>query len=256
MLKIYSENGLSQSMKRSTLMLSKKQIKIFHSALKRNSKVNNLSLLTTNNFCLTYNLKKAGAGWEAPAVAPWLEIAAENASSKVRLPDSPDSRTNVGQLMYVMIIMVRAQAFGKPACYLGEGGSIPFMGMLLDMFPKAQFLVTGAAGPGSNMHAPNEFLHIDYSARIAMCVAQVVATLATKKAGESAASASSSSSSGDEKAAAAGGVSHRKTSFLQSFKQAGGQPLFFVGCDCGRTGCVIFDQGKEKLCRPTKVAKV
>ena len=34
---------------------------------------------------VTYNLKKAGAGWEAPAVAPWLEIAAENASSKVRL---------------------------------------------------------------------------------------------------------------------------------------------------------------------------
>ena len=77
---------------------------------------------------VTYNLKKAGAGWEAPAVAPWLEIAAENASSKVWLPDSPDSRTNVGQLMYRHDHNVRAQAFGKPACYLGEGGSIPFMG--------------------------------------------------------------------------------------------------------------------------------
>ena len=77
---------------------------------------------------VTYNLKKAGAGWEAPAVAPWLEIAAENASSKVWLPDSPDSRTNVGQLMYRHDHDVRGQAFGKPACYLGEGGSIPFMG--------------------------------------------------------------------------------------------------------------------------------
>ena len=70
--------------------------------------------------------------------------------------------------------------FAKTCAHMGEGGSIPFMRMLLDMFPAAQFLVTGAAGPGSNMHAPNEFLHIDYSARITMCVAQVVATLATQ----------------------------------------------------------------------------
>ena len=92
-----------------------------------------------------------------PAEAPWLVEAAHTAS-----------------LTY----------FDKPCAHMGEGGSIPFMAMLLDTFPKAQFLVTGAAGPGSNMHAPNEFLHIDYSARITMCVAQVVATLATKKAGE------------------------------------------------------------------------
>ena len=45
-------------------------------------------------------------------------------------------------------------------------------------------------------------------------------------------------------------------SFLDSFKQSGGNGIFFVGCDCGKTGCVIFDQGKEKLCRPTKAAKV
>ena len=29
----------------------------------------------------------------------------------------------------------------------------------------------------------------------------------------------------------------------------------FVGCDCGKTGCVIFDQGKEMVCRPVKAAK-
>ena len=47
-----------------------------------------------------YNCKKAGTGWEAPAVAKWLEMAAETASQ---------------------------QAYEKPCCYLGEGGSIPFM---------------------------------------------------------------------------------------------------------------------------------
>ena len=82
----------------------------------------------------------------APLEAPWLDEAVHTAS-----------------LTY----------FDKPCAHTGGGGSIPFMSMLLDKFPSAQFLVTGAAGPGSNMHAPNEFLHIDYSARLAMCVAQV-----------------------------------------------------------------------------------
>merc|ERR1719428_249265 len=118
------------------------------------------------------------------------------------------------------------------------------MGMLLDMFPKSQFLVTGAAGPGSNMHAPNEFLHIDYSARLAMCVAQVVATLATKKPSETSSEDAAAAEEGDRK------------SFFESFQQSGGKP-FFVGCDCGKTGCVIFDQGKElMLCQPIKKRKV
>ncbi len=39
--------------------------------------------------------------------------------------------------------------FGKPAMYMGEGGSIPFMGMLV---PGAQFMITGVLGPHSNAH--------------------------------------------------------------------------------------------------------
>jgi len=46
-----------------------------------------------------------------------------------------------------------------------------------------------------------------------------------------------------------------KKSFLDSFQKQGGNGFFFVGCDCGKTGCVIFDQGKEMVCRPTKAAK-
>ena len=162
----------------------------------------------------------------APLEAPWLDEAVHTAS-----------------LTY----------FDKPCAHMGEGGSIPFMAMLLDTFPKAQFLVTGAAGPGSNMHAPNEFLHIDYSARITMCVAQVVATLATKKAGEaSGAGVAAADVEGRRRAA----VEDRK-SFMKSFEQVGGNGTFFVGCDCGKTGCVIFDQGKE-ICptRPAKAARV
>ena len=138
---------------------------------------------------------------------------------------------------------------------MGEGGSIPFMGMLLDMFPKAQFLVTGAAGPGSNMHAPNEFLHLDYSARIAMCVAQVVATLALRKHGDGEAAGSEEAAAATTATVTAGAPK----SFVTSFKRSGGSEFLFIGCDCGKTGCVIFDQGKEKVCPPVcppaKVAK-
>jgi acetylornithine deacetylase/succinyl-diaminopimelate desuccinylase-like protein len=48
--------------------------------------------------------------------------------------------------------------FGKPPAYMGEGGTIPFMGMLGEKFPETQFVITGVLGPQSNAHGPNEFL--------------------------------------------------------------------------------------------------
>ncbi|MEO6627907.1 MAG: M20/M25/M40 family metallo-hydrolase, partial [Aquihabitans sp.] len=75
----------------------------------------------------------AEGGWDAPATAPWLATAMAHASNAT---------------------------FGKPPASLGEGGSIPFMGMLGKQFPEAQFLLTGVLGPGSNAHGPNEFLHL------------------------------------------------------------------------------------------------
>lgn len=37
----------------------------------------------------------------------------------------------------------------------GEGGSIPLMGLLSELWPTAQFVVTGVLGPHSNAHGPN-----------------------------------------------------------------------------------------------------
>jgi acetylornithine deacetylase/succinyl-diaminopimelate desuccinylase-like protein len=71
--------------------------------------------------------------------------------------------------------------FGKPVAYHGEGGSIPFMGMLGTRFPKAQFLITGVLGPNSNAHGPNEFLDLKTAKNITACVAQVVADFHTRK---------------------------------------------------------------------------
>ena len=64
--------------------------------------------------------------------------------------------------------------FGKGAMTFGEGGSIPFMGMLGTRFPTAQFLITGVLGPHSNAHGPNEFLDIEYAKGLTACVAQVL----------------------------------------------------------------------------------
>ena len=57
---------------------------------------------------------------------------------------------------------------------MGEGGSIPFMGMLGEKYPEAQFLITGVLGPQSNAHGPNEFLHIPMGKRVTSCVADVL----------------------------------------------------------------------------------
>ncbi|RKZ06566.1 peptidase M20, partial [bacterium] len=65
--------------------------------------------------------------------------------------------------------------FDQPAVLMGEGGSIPFMGMLGEKYPAAQFLITGLLGPSSNAHGPNEFLHISCGKRVTCCVASVIA---------------------------------------------------------------------------------
>ena len=101
-----------------------------------------------NGAQVSLHLEKASTGWNAPALAPWLEAAIDQASQDF---------------------------FGKPAMYMGEGGTIPFMGMLGEKFPGAQFMITGVLGPHSNAHGPNEFLHIPMGKGVTACVARVIA---------------------------------------------------------------------------------
>ncbi len=66
--------------------------------------------------------------------------------------------------------------------YMGEGGTIPFMAMLGEFFPEAQFMITGVLGPKSNAHGPNEFLHIPFARKLTTCVAQVIVDHCIRKA--------------------------------------------------------------------------
>ena len=102
---------------------------------------------------VSFEPDQGATGWNAPATAPWLATALERAS----------------------------QAFyGKAAAAMGEGGTIPFMGMLGRKFPQAQFLITGVLGPQSNAHGPNEFLHVPYAKKLTACVASVLAAHARR----------------------------------------------------------------------------
>jgi acetylornithine deacetylase/succinyl-diaminopimelate desuccinylase-like protein len=57
---------------------------------------------------------------------------------------------------------------------MGEGGTIPFMAMLGEKFPKAQFVITGILGPQSNAHGPNEFIHIPYAKKLTASIASII----------------------------------------------------------------------------------
>ncbi len=91
-------------------------------------------------------------GWNAPPTAPWLWQALDEASRAF---------------------------YGKPAGAMGEGVTIPFIGMLGKHFPQAQFLITGVLGPHSNAHGPNEFLDIGYAKKLSACVAGAIAAHTT-----------------------------------------------------------------------------
>ncbi len=97
---------------------------------------------------VTFTAEQGTTGWNAPPLAPWLAASLARASQA---------------------------CFGRDACFQGEGGTIPFMAMLGERFPQAQFVITGVLGPRSNAHGPNEFLELGTAARLTACVAQVLA---------------------------------------------------------------------------------
>ena len=93
---------------------------------------------------VTFPLSDGAAGWNAPEVEPWLSEALDEVSDDV---------------------------FEGGWRTMGVGGSIPLMGILQDAYPDAQFVVTGALGPGSNAHVPDESLDLAYSAKVSTAIA-------------------------------------------------------------------------------------
>lgn len=99
------------------------------------------------NSKVTFVPHEQATGWNSPDISPRLKETVNNASMEV---------------------------FNKPAAYWGEGGTIPFMGMLGAKFPEAQFVITGVLGPKSNAHGPNEFIHLEMANKLTQCVAYII----------------------------------------------------------------------------------
>jgi acetylornithine deacetylase/succinyl-diaminopimelate desuccinylase-like protein len=102
---------------------------------------------------VTVTVQSAETGWAAPPTADWLATALDTAST---------------------------EAFGAGPGSVGVGGSIPFMAMLGERFPDAQFVITGVLVPGSNAHGPNESLHIPTGKKVTSAVATVLAAHASR----------------------------------------------------------------------------
>src|SRR5258706_8642105 len=88
---------------------------------------------------VAFDPDSAATGWNAPAAAPWLAAALDAASD---------------------------QLWGKSAAYLGEGGTIPFMAMLNEKFPRPQLLATCVLGPKSHARGPIELIDIGFARKI------------------------------------------------------------------------------------------
>ncbi|WP_051792280.1 M20/M25/M40 family metallo-hydrolase [Amycolatopsis jejuensis] len=84
------------------------------------------------------------SGWAAPPHAAWLTTALDSVAREV---------------------------FSAPCQGIGAGGTIPFMAMLAQRFPEAEFVVTGAMDPHSRAHAPDESLHLGLAQRLTEAIA-------------------------------------------------------------------------------------
>lgn len=100
-----------------------------------------------NGATITLEVSEWAPGWNAAPAAPWLQAALDESSKAV---------------------------FGRESGALGLGGSIPFMAMLGDQYPDAQFVITGVLGPESNAHGPNEFLDLPTARKVSACVAMIL----------------------------------------------------------------------------------
>ena len=89
-----------------------------------------------------------GPGWCMQEPEPWLSAAIQKAGS-----DFFD---------------------GKPAASYGEGGSIPFLKELENLYPQTQIIALGVGGPESNAHAPNEMIHLPFAKKLTCALAHII----------------------------------------------------------------------------------
>ena len=70
-------------------------------------------------------------------------------------------------------------AYGTPMTHLGQGGSIPLCNVFTDTYPDAEIILMGVEEPLALIHAPNESVHPDEIAAMALTEALFLQRYAT-----------------------------------------------------------------------------
>jgi acetylornithine deacetylase/succinyl-diaminopimelate desuccinylase-like protein len=100
------------------------------------------------------------------AAAPWgVHVTVEQEA----LGQPFDART--GGPAYTALDEAMREAYGRPMAALGQGGSIPLCNVFADTYPDAEIILMGVEDPHCLMHAPNESVHPDEIATMALAEA-------------------------------------------------------------------------------------
>jgi acetylornithine deacetylase/succinyl-diaminopimelate desuccinylase-like protein len=107
-------------------------------------------------------------------VAPWgVRVTVEREASGAPF------HAHTGGPAYTALAAAMQDAYGRPMTTLGQGGSIPLCNVLADTYPDAEIILIGVEEPMTLMHAPNESVHPDEIADMALTEALFLRNYAT-----------------------------------------------------------------------------
>jgi acetylornithine deacetylase/succinyl-diaminopimelate desuccinylase-like protein len=97
------------------------------------------------------------------AAAPWgVRVAVEREAS------GEPFQAHTGGPAYQALAAAMEEAYGRQLSKLGQGGSIPLCNVFADIYPDAEIILMGVEEPLTLMHAPNESVHPDEIANMAL----------------------------------------------------------------------------------------
>jgi cysteinylglycine-S-conjugate dipeptidase len=80
-------------------------------------------------------------------------------------------QASIGGPAYTALAGAMHAAYGRSMTALGQGGSIPLCNVFADTYPDAEIILMGVEDPHCLMHAPNESVHPDEIATMALAEA-------------------------------------------------------------------------------------
>jgi acetylornithine deacetylase/succinyl-diaminopimelate desuccinylase-like protein len=110
------------------------------------------------------------------AAAPWgVRIAVERESS------GEPFQAHTGGPAYQALAAAMEEAYGRQLSKLGQGGSIPLCNVFADTYPDAEIILIGVEEPQALIHAPNESVHPNEIANMALTEALFLRRYATTR---------------------------------------------------------------------------